>query len=131
MYKCMVTNYADLTSGCQKEVGRAVHMAFYVWQEGALITSDCDDDIKQYCLAVRPNMANRPGAVGSCLASIVSDGGAGVKTGPSCAYLLRVRISTDLFLRVLWILLQGNRIVNFPTKHTAPGSSGYFSRSPL
>ncbi|GFH23193.1 uncharacterized protein HaLaN_20772 [Haematococcus lacustris] len=35
------------------------------------MTSDCDDDIKNICLAARPNMSQRPGAVGSCLASIL------------------------------------------------------------
>ena len=49
-----------------------MHMAFYVWQPDAIITSECDDDITKYCLAARPNIASRPGAVGSCLASIVS-----------------------------------------------------------
>lgn len=39
---------------------------------GATITSECDDDIQRLCLAARPSMATRPGAVGSCLASIVS-----------------------------------------------------------
>jgi Golgi apparatus protein 1 len=47
-------------------------MAFFVWQPGAILTSACDDDITNICLAARPNMAQRPGAVGSCLASIVS-----------------------------------------------------------
>eukprot|EP00197_Chlamydomonas_leiostraca_P010927 CAMPEP_0202884756 /NCGR_PEP_ID=MMETSP1391-20130828/41312_1 /ASSEMBLY_ACC=CAM_ASM_000867 /TAXON_ID=1034604 /ORGANISM="Chlamydomonas leiostraca, Strain SAG 11-49" /LENGTH=982 /DNA_ID=CAMNT_0049567983 /DNA_START=167 /DNA_END=3115 /DNA_ORIENTATION=+ len=71
VYKCLISKVADITSGCQKELGRAVHMAFYVWQPGAIITADCDNDIMNYCLAARPNMAQRPGAVGSCLASIL------------------------------------------------------------
>lgn len=54
-----------------QELGRAVHMAFYVWQPGAIVTSDCDDDIQNLCLAQRPNMAQRLGAVGDCLADWV------------------------------------------------------------
>jgi Golgi apparatus protein 1 len=72
VYKCMISKFADLTSGCQKELGRAVHMAFFVWQPGAVLTQGCDDDINRLCLSKRPNMAQRPGAIGSCLASIVS-----------------------------------------------------------
>ncbi len=78
VYKCMISTYADLAEGCQKELGRAVHMALFAWQAGATLTTDCDDDIQRLCLSVRPNMASRPGAVGSCLASIVSDEGLGV-----------------------------------------------------
>jgi hypothetical protein len=47
-------------------------MAFFTWQPDALLTKDCDRDISQFCLAARPNMANRPGEVGECLAGIVS-----------------------------------------------------------
>lgn len=72
VYKCLVKNFADLATGCQKEMGRAVHMAFYVWQPAAILTTDCDEDIQQMCLSQRPNMASRPGAVGTCLAGIVS-----------------------------------------------------------
>ncbi|MEW5299471.1 MAG: hypothetical protein WDW36_002486 [Sanguina aurantia] len=71
VYKCLVRRSADIAPGCAKELGRAVHMAFYVWQPGATITSECDDDIQRLCLAARPSMATRPGAVGSCLASIL------------------------------------------------------------
>lgn len=68
VYKCLASHYADLDVGCQKELGRAVHMAFFVWQEDAILTSDCDDDVRQLCLSERPNMAHTPGAVGQCLA---------------------------------------------------------------
>lgn len=34
VYKCLVRKAADITPGCAKELGRAVHMAFYVWQPG-------------------------------------------------------------------------------------------------
>lgn len=47
-------------------------MAFFVWQPGMILTQKCDSDIQKLCLADRPSMAQRPGAVGSCLASIVS-----------------------------------------------------------
>lgn len=74
VYKCMIKNFDSLSGGCQKEMGRAVHMAFFVWQPGAIITQECDDDINKLCLADRPNMASRPGAVGTCLATVVSSG---------------------------------------------------------
>jgi len=41
-----VSKYEDLDSKCQKELGRAYHMAFFVWQPQAILTSDCDQDIK-------------------------------------------------------------------------------------
>lgn len=72
VYKCLIARFGNLASGCQKEVGRAVHMAFFVWAPNAILTSDCDEDINRLCLSQRPNMDQRPGAVGSCLASIVS-----------------------------------------------------------
>ncbi len=55
-----------------QEVGRAVHMAFFVWTPSALLTSDCDQDVRTLCLARRPNMHRTPGAVGTCLATVVS-----------------------------------------------------------
>ena len=73
VYKCMIKNFEMLSEGCAKEVGRAVHMAFFVWQPDAIITVDCDDDINRLCLAERPNMASRAGAVGTCLATLVSN----------------------------------------------------------
>ncbi|GFR46876.1 hypothetical protein Agub_g8517 [Astrephomene gubernaculifera] len=74
VYKCLATHYMDLDEGCQKELGRAVHMAFFVWSEGAILTSDCDDDVETLCLASRPNMAATPGAVGQCLAAKLEEG---------------------------------------------------------
>ncbi|KAG2452551.1 hypothetical protein HYH02_002788 [Chlamydomonas schloesseri] len=71
VYKCMIKNFEMLSEGCAKEVGRAVHMAFFVWQPGAIITFDCDDDINRLCLSERPNMASRAGAVGTCLATLL------------------------------------------------------------
>ena len=46
-------------------------MAFFVWQPGMILTQKCDEDIQKLCLADRPSMAQRPGAVGTCLASIL------------------------------------------------------------
>ncbi|KXZ55868.1 hypothetical protein GPECTOR_2g1419 [Gonium pectorale] len=69
VYKCLASHYMDLDEGCQKELGRAVHMAFYVWSKGAILTADCDADVAQLCLESRPNMASTPGAVGQCLAA--------------------------------------------------------------
>lgn len=71
VYKCMIGKYELLTAGCQKELGRAVHMAFFAWQRGAILTAECDDDIEKLCLIARPNMGTRPGAVGTCLAQLV------------------------------------------------------------
>jgi len=73
VYKCLIKNYLELDAGCQKELGRAMHMAFFVWQPGAILTSVCDEDITEQCLSKRPNMAKTPGAVGSCLASILEE----------------------------------------------------------
>jgi Golgi apparatus protein 1 len=73
VYKCMIRQYTDLGDGCQKELGRALHMAVRVWQPGAILTSVCDGDIRSQCLKERPNMAQTPGAIGQCLASIVKE----------------------------------------------------------
>ncbi|KAG1660746.1 hypothetical protein FOA52_010620 [Chlamydomonas sp. UWO 241] len=71
VYACMIKGYDGLSSGCQKELGRAVHMAFFAWAPGAPLTATCDDDINRLCLNARPGMSKRPGAVGSCLATIL------------------------------------------------------------
>lgn len=73
VYKCMIRQYADLGDGCQKELGRALHMALRIWQPGAILTSVCDGDIRSQCLKDRPNMAKMAGAVGQCLATIVKE----------------------------------------------------------
>lgn len=44
VYKCLVRKAADITPGCAKELGRAVHMAFYVWQPGEGLES-----VRQAC----------------------------------------------------------------------------------
>ncbi|GIL70396.1 hypothetical protein Vretimale_3583 [Volvox reticuliferus] len=82
VYKCLANHYMDLDDGCQKELGRAVHMAFFVWTEGAILTSDCDEDVKKLCLSVRPNMANTPGAVGQCLAGQLEESTTANSTAP-------------------------------------------------
>ncbi|EFJ50973.1 hypothetical protein VOLCADRAFT_103617 [Volvox carteri f. nagariensis] len=74
VYKCLANHYMDLDEACQKELGRAVHMAFFVWTEGAILTSDCDEDVKALCLSARPSMAMTPGAVGQCLAAQLEEG---------------------------------------------------------
>lgn len=66
---CLINNHPACFA---QELGRALHMAFFVWRPNALLTHDCDSDIEQQCIAKRPNMAKTPGAVGSCLADIVS-----------------------------------------------------------
>eukprot|EP00878_Enallax_costatus_P015261 GHUV01015979.1.p1 GENE.GHUV01015979.1~~GHUV01015979.1.p1 ORF type:complete len:801 (+),score=251.73 GHUV01015979.1:135-2405(+) len=72
VYRCLVHNHDDLDPGCKKELGRAVHMAFFIWSPGAILTRECDADITQVCLKNRPSMDRIPGAVGSCLADVVS-----------------------------------------------------------
>lgn len=71
VYKCLISRASDISPSCAKELGRAVHMAFFVWEEKGLITAPCDEDIKAFCLTDRPNMGNTPGAVGTCLAEIL------------------------------------------------------------
>lgn len=72
VYRCLIHNHDDLDPGCKKELGRAVHMAFFIWTRGAILTVACDNDIAALCLKERPNMDMAPGAVGSCLADLVS-----------------------------------------------------------
>jgi hypothetical protein len=72
VYSCLIHNHDDLDPGCMKELGRAVHMAFFIWSQGAVLTAPCDEDVAALCLKKRPNMDAVPGAVGSCLADIVS-----------------------------------------------------------
>ncbi|KAG1656262.1 hypothetical protein FOA52_011910 [Chlamydomonas sp. UWO 241] len=71
VYACMIKGYDGLSSGCQKELGRAVHMAFFAWAPGATLTAPCDADIDRLCLTGRANIAKRPGAIGSCLATVL------------------------------------------------------------
>lgn len=49
-----------------------MHMAFYIWSPQAILTTPCDEDVARLCLKQRPNMDAVPGAVGSCLADLVS-----------------------------------------------------------
>jgi hypothetical protein len=55
-----------------QELGRALHMALYVWEPDGILTNACDNDIQSLCLEDRPNMARTPGAVNTCLKEIVS-----------------------------------------------------------
>jgi len=75
VYKCLMTVYEDLPEGCQKELGRALHMALFVWAPNALLTAECDQDVMSLCLDKRPNMAKSPGAVGQCLAELLDSPG--------------------------------------------------------
>eukprot|EP00775_Hariotina_reticulata_P012795 gene12795-12923_t len=68
VYHCLVRNYYDLDPGCEKELGRAVHMAFFIYSPNAILTHPCDTDIQEVCLRQRPNMYTEPGAIGTCLA---------------------------------------------------------------
>jgi hypothetical protein len=44
VYHCLSRSYAGLDVGCQKELSRALHMAFHVWRPAQLLTSACDVD---------------------------------------------------------------------------------------
>ncbi len=76
MKKCLVAKAQDISAGCRRELGRSVHMALFMWQPQGVLTSVCDDDIKAHCLKSDSAMDQTPGAIGSCLANIVSGGGA-------------------------------------------------------
>lgn len=77
VYKCLVAAAGDLDAGCRRELGRALHMAFFIWIPGSVLTQPCDADIARVCLAQRPNMLHQPGQVGACVAGAVSGRGAG------------------------------------------------------
>ncbi|GBF91163.1 2-C-methyl-D-erythritol 2,4-cyclodiphosphate synthase [Raphidocelis subcapitata] len=68
VYKCLVSHADDLEGECRKELGRAVHMALFVWIPGSILTQPCDVDVADLCLASRPNMLHQPGEVAECLA---------------------------------------------------------------
>jgi Golgi apparatus protein 1 len=34
VFKCLIGNYTQLVDGCQRELGRSVHMAFFIWSAG-------------------------------------------------------------------------------------------------
>jgi Golgi apparatus protein 1 len=72
VYRCLVHNYDDLDPNCKKELGRAVHMAFFIWSPNSIMTRECDADVQRVCLQDRPNMDRMPGQVGTCLADVVS-----------------------------------------------------------
>jgi hypothetical protein len=68
----MISNHAELSEDCQRELGRSMHMAFFVWQPRALLTAPCDADIQQFCLSKSKGMEIMPGAVAVCISEIVS-----------------------------------------------------------
>lgn len=69
--KCLIAANEQLSNACRRELGRSVHMSFFIWQPNAVLTQPCDADIQKYCLKKDSNMDKTPGAVSSCLASIV------------------------------------------------------------
>jgi hypothetical protein len=71
VYKCLLANIGSLAGGCRAELGRAVHMAFFVWIPGGLLTKPCDVDIAEICLKDRPNMLHETGTVSECMANAV------------------------------------------------------------
>jgi Golgi apparatus protein 1 len=68
----MIANYAELSDGCQRELGRSMHMAFFIWQPQMLLTAPCDADIQRLCLPKSKSMEVTPGAVAVCISEIVS-----------------------------------------------------------
>ncbi len=70
--KCMIANYPELTTGCQHELGRSIHMSFFVWQPKGVVTAPCDADIQRFCLSKTQGMEVTPGAVAVCLSEMVS-----------------------------------------------------------
>eukprot|EP00798_Chlamydomonas_sp_ICE-L_P016762 gene16762-23035_t len=72
----MINTYDELSAGCQRELGRALHMALFIWRDSPdiILTKDCDEDIKNICLTRRPNMASTLGAVGECLGKMAERG---------------------------------------------------------
>ncbi|KAG1658888.1 hypothetical protein FOA52_000676 [Chlamydomonas sp. UWO 241] len=100
VYRCMIRQYTDLDAGCQKELGRAMHMALFAWAPDGLITSPCDGDAQSLCLAGRPNMASTPGAVARCLGGFqqptIKDGRPGKqRVSDACSAILDVAEPPD------------------------------------
>lgn len=48
VYKCLVNKYESIAAGCQKELGRAMHMAFFAYQPGAILTQ-----VRHMCMHLR------------------------------------------------------------------------------
>jgi Golgi apparatus protein 1 len=71
VYRCLIGHADSLQPACRKELGRAVHMALYVWIPGSIITQRCDVDIANVCLKDRPNMLHDTGTISKCLADAV------------------------------------------------------------
>jgi Golgi apparatus protein 1 len=72
VYQCLISNSEDLDPGCKKELGRAVHMAMFIWTSNQLLTSVCDDEVQNVCVAKRPSLPQTTGAVLNCLSDAVS-----------------------------------------------------------
>lgn len=68
----MIKHYSELSEGCQRELGRSIHMSFFVWQPKGTVTAPCDTDIQELCLSKNQGMEVTPGAVAVCLSEIVS-----------------------------------------------------------
>lgn len=71
VYKCLMRGAESLGAGCRKELGRALHMAFFVFVPGGILTSACDADVADVCLKERPNLMRETGTVAACLADAV------------------------------------------------------------
>jgi Golgi apparatus protein 1 len=83
VYKCLVAHADEVDASCRRELGRALHMAFFVWIPGSILTSPCDVDIAQVCLKERPNMLHQTGQIAQCLADGVRRCPAGAPPGGS------------------------------------------------
>jgi Golgi apparatus protein 1 len=72
VYQCLIANSEDLDPGCKKELGRAVHMAMFIWTSGQLLTTACDGEVQDVCVSKRPSLPQTTGAVLTCLNDAVS-----------------------------------------------------------
>lgn len=70
--KCMISKHTELSGSCQQELGRSLHMSFFVWQPEGVVTEPCDADIQKLCLSGDAGPEVTPGAVSVCLSEIVS-----------------------------------------------------------
>lgn len=70
--QCMIAQADELSTGCRRELGRSLYMAFFIWRPQGVLTAPCDADIQRLCLSRVKEMAVMPGAVEVCLSEIVS-----------------------------------------------------------
>jgi hypothetical protein len=70
--QCLIAQADELSTGCRRELGRSLYMAFFIWQPQGMLTAPCDADVQRLCLSRVKEMAVMPGAVEVCISEIVS-----------------------------------------------------------